>query len=876
MPVIKLIGFTIESPTLTQSDMSFSSPYLTGFLLVLMFAFSCQSKSVDFNSSDISLSWQLEQNQISPEQFHQAKFLLTNNGDQPLKPDWEIFFNTIFLSVNPDVLDSLVSIEHLSGDFFRIKPKNGFPVLEKGENYSFSYSSDNFLLKNSHTPTGLYIVFGGSEESHLIVDFTASRIEIQDQLTAVTGSNLPIPDPAFLFERNKNLSLLDIKSISPIIPTPKSFQWGEGVMILSDNFSIYADPDFETEAGLLKERLSTFFKGKTEISSSKDASILILKDPSKVSQEAYAINIGEKIEISSSNPKGAFYGIQSLLAMLPVSSYSSQEDKLVLPKIAIDDEPRFEYRGFFLDVARNFQSKEAILKTLDLMAFYKLNVFHFNLANDEGWRIEIPGLPELTEVGSKRGHSKDESQFLWPYYASGPDKDKSPNGTGFYSTEDFKEILRYANERHIEVIPEIGAPGHSRAAIIAMRKRYHDKMKSGDKEGALEYLLEDFADQSEYLSAQNFRGNTICICQESAFTFYEKVVDEILAMYKEADVPIRTFHTGGDEVPKGAWTNSPVCEKFIADTEGIDTRNDLQNYFYNRVSKMFEERGIQTAGWEEIGQLEVHENGKEVIRPNPVFANKGFRAYAWNAVAGWGGEDMAYQLANAGYEVIICNSSNFYFDLAYNMDPDEPGHQWSGFVDTKTAWRTVPLNNFISNETDMYGNPIDIETLSKNKALLTAEGRKNIKGVSGQLWSETIKGQEMMEYYLLPKMLGYVERAWSQDPEWTAIADPEKRKFEMEKSWNLFANALGQKEIPRLEYLFGGFNYRLPKVGAIVSDGKLHANVENPGLTIRYTEDGSDPDGNSKVYAGPIPFKGQVKLRAFSTSENGGGISEIK
>ena len=98
----------------------------------------------------------------------------------------------------------------------------------------------------------------------------------------------------------------------------------------------------------------------------------------------------------------------------------------------------------------------------------------------------------------------------------------------------------------------------------------------------------------------------------------------------------------------------------------------------------------------------------------------------------------------------------------------------------------------------------------------------------------------------------------------------------MEKSWNLFANVLGQKEIPRLEYLFGGFNYRLPKVGAIVSDGKLHANVENPGLTIRFTEDGSDPDVNSKVYAGPIPFKGQVKLRAFSTSENGGGISEIK
>ncbi|MCH6198354.1 carbohydate-binding domain-containing protein [Aquiflexum sp. LQ15W] len=845
-------------------------------LFALLTVNSCQPKSKNINNDQISISWELEQNKISPNQFHQAKFTLTNNGNPALKPGWEIYFNTIFLSVNPQVLDSLVSIEHLSGDFFRIKPKDGFPVLEKGETHSFSYSSDNFLLKNSHTPSGLYIVFGDSEEGHPIEDFKASRIEIQDQLTAVAGSNFPIPDPAYLFEKNQNLSLLSQKDFSPIIPTPKSYNWGVGEVVLSETISIYADAGFEMEAKFLKERLSTNFKGKIEISSSKDASFLILKDPSKVSSEAYALNIGEKIEIRSGNPKGAFYGIQSLLAMLPLSSFTSPTDKLELPKISIEDEPRFEYRSFFLDVARNFQSKKAILKILDLMAFYKLNVFHFNLANDEGWRIEIPGLPELTEVGSKRGHSKDESQFLWPYYASGPDKDKSPNGTGFYSTEDFKEILRYAKERHIEVIPEIGAPGHSRAAIIAMRKRYHDKMKSGDKEGALEYLLEDFEDQSEYLSAQNFRGNTICICQESAFTFYEKVVDEILAMYEEADVWISTFHTGGDEVPKGAWTNSPVCEKFIAETEGVNTRNDLQNYFYTRVSKMFEERGIQTAGWEEIGQIDIHENGKEVIRPNPVFANKGFRAYAWNAVAGWGGEDMAYQLANAGYEVIICNSSNFYFDLAYNVDPDEPGHQWSGFVDTKTAWRTVPLNNFISNETDMYGNPIDAESLAKGKAKMTAEGTKNIKGVSGQLWTETIKGQEMMEYYLLPKMLGYVERAWSQDPEWTAIADPEKRKIEMEKEWNKFANALGQKEIPRLEYLFGGFNVRLPKAGATVKEGKIFANVDTPGLTIRYTVNGSEPTIQSEIYSEPIPFKGNVKLQVFSPQGKSGGISGIK
>jgi hexosaminidase len=855
-------------------DKSYFQIFRSFFVLII--ALSCKPHSKDLNADHFRLSWELEENKIFPEQTHQAKFSLVNNGEIPLNPDWEIYFNTIFLSVKPQVFDSLVTVEHLSGDFFRFKPKDGFPILEKGDTYSFSYSSDNFLVKNSHAPTGIYIVFGDSEEGHPIMNFTASRIEIQDQLTTVAGSNLPIPDPAFLFEKNQSLSLLSLKDFSPIIPTPKSYSWGEGEVSLSQTISIYADGGFEMEAELLKERLSSFFKGKIGITSSQDASISFLLDTSKINGEAYSLKIGDKIVISAGNPRGVFYGIQSLLALLPVSSDSSREDKLVLPKIDIEDEPRFEYRGFFLDVARNFQSKETIFKVLDLMAFYKLNVFHFNLANDEGWRIEIPGLPELTEVGSKRGHSKDESQFLWPYYASGPDKENSPNGTGFYSVEDFKQILRYAKERHIEVIPEIGAPGHSRAAIIAMRKRHHDKMKSGDEKGALEYLLDDFGDKSEYLSAQNFRGNTICICQESAFTFYKKVVDEIIAMYKAAEVPIHTFHTGGDEVPKGAWTNSPVCEKFIAETEGINTRNDLQNYFYTRVSKIFEDRGIQTAGWEEIGQMEIHENGNDVIRPNPIFADKGFRAYAWNAVAGWGGEDMAYQLANAGYEVIICNSSNFYFDLAYNMDPDEPGHQWSGFVDMNTAWRTVPLNNFISNQNDMYGNPIDAESLAKGKVKLTAEGKKKIKGVSGQLWSETVKGQEMMEYDLLPKMLGYVERAWAKDPDWSAITDAEMRNTAREKEWNKFANAVGQREIPRLDYLFGGFNMRLPKAGAVVKEGKLLANVDSPGLTIRYTLNGSEPTIQSEIYSEPIPFNGNVRLQVFSPRGKRGGITDIK
>jgi hexosaminidase len=838
--------------------------------LVLILLFSgCSFENQSFEVDDIHLNWELLSNEAIPTQSHEAKFTLTNKGENELEPGWEIYFNTIFLSLSPRSHSEEVIIEHLSGDFFRIKPKADFPKLGPGESFSFSYSSDNFLVKNSHSPHGIYMVPEGEDEGKVIQNYHAKPFKLHDLDTFADGSGLPIPTINYLYEKNKNLKLLSQKEFSPIIPTPRSYQWGEGETSIRGDVTITTS-SFERSVTILKGQLEKIYSGNVLISNSGQGNIIFEKKTEPISKEAYELEIGEVITIRASDEKGAFYAVQSLLALMPIDAFSSPVSEFSLNRILIQDEPRFGYRGLFLDVARNFQSKQAILKLLDLMAFYKLNVFHFNLANDEGWRIEIPGLPELTEIGSKRGHSKDETDFLWPYYGSGPDQGNSPNGSGYYSTADFVEILQYAHERHIEVIPEIGVPAHSRAAIIAMRKRYHNKMASGDETGAREYLLEDFDDRSEYLSAQNFRGNAICICQESAFTFYEKVIDELLLMYSAANVPIKTFHTGGDEVPKGSWSKSPICEKFISETPDLHSIHDLPNYFYTRINSMFKAKGLQTAGWEEIGQREVLVNGKETARPNPVFAEEGFRVYAWNSVAGWGGEDMAYQLANAGYEVVVCNSSNIYFDLAYNMDPDEPGHQWSGYVDLKTAWRTVPLNHFISNERDMYGRMIDLDALASEKVILTETGKKNIKGIQGQLWTETVKGQEMMEYYLLPKMLGLVERAWANDPKWTLIKHHGERKEAMEEDWNVFANAVGQRELPRLDYLFGGFNTRIPKPGAKVENGLLHANIETPGLLIRYTKNGTEPDQNSPLFTAELPIEGKMKMKVFTPSGRSG------
>ena len=192
------------------------------------------------------------------------------------------------------------------------------------------------------------------------------------------------------------------------------------------------------------------------------------------------------VRIVGASPAGVFYGLQSLRSLLPAPTPAKG---LVLPALAVVDAPRFGYRGFMLDVARNFQPKPLVLRTLDLLARYKINVFHFHLTEDEGWRLEIPSLPELTAVGARRGHTLDSSRFLPPAWGSGPDVDR-PWGSGFYTRADYIEILRYAAARHIEVIPELEMPGHARAAVKAMEARFRERSAAGDAEGARRYLLE--------------------------------------------------------------------------------------------------------------------------------------------------------------------------------------------------------------------------------------------------------------------------------------------------------------------------------------------------------------------------------------------------
>jgi hexosaminidase len=395
-----------------------------------------------------------------------------------------------------------------------------------------------------------------------------------------------------------------------------------------------------------------------------------------------------------------------------------------------------------------------------------------------------------------------------------------------------------------------------------MEARYRNLMSQGKAEEAGQYLLSDPEDESEYRSVQNYPDNVVCVCQESTYQFLEHVVRDIGSLYRAADAPLEAFHIGGDEVPRGVWEKSPQCRKFL---EAHPEEADLFAYFVGRMHALLGAQGLSTAGWEEIGLKKVRRGNRIGHVPNRDLAGQ-LQLYIWNNLGS--NRDLAYRLANAGHRVILCNVSNLYFDLAYDKDPMEPGFYWGGFVDTRKAYELTPYDVLRSTYQDSFGNPYETKTAEGER--LRRESRDNILGIQGQLWSETVRGGEMLEYYVLPKMLGLSERAWAAQPQWARIAGSERRKEELDQAWNVFANTLGQRELPRLDYISGGFNYRIPPPGAVAAENMLKANVGFPGLVIRYTTDGSDPSIDSPVYNGPVSVSGDVKVRAFNSRGRGG------
>ncbi len=837
-------------------------------------------------AKELEVFWELKENGHKEQAKALTAFTIKNNSVKSLKQNWELYFHQP-RTVVPKSFGENIEITHINGDYFKMQPTNKFAELKTGETVSLEFLNEAWFLKQVDAPSGVYMVFRDS----LGVESPPELLENITVLPITTGSKISIDGVSFLeiatakdlFTTNAKTRISKKSTLCPITPTPIKFETSEGSYDLLNGATVSFGNSLKSEANFLIKKIKKDF-GVTIESTSTEGNIVLSVDSTLSiagkNKGAYSLLISEKgIEIVGSDASGVFYGVQSLRSLVPVSNYAAKSDALNFSYSKVEDAPRFEYRGMHLDVVRNFQEKEDVLRLLDMMAFYKLNKFHFHISDDEGWRLSIDGLPELTDVGSRRGHTKDESDMINPAYGSGPYPSDESNGTGHYSREDFVEILKYATERHVEVIPELDFPGHARAAIISMKARQKRLMAEGREKEANEFILHDPNDASKYKSIQLYDDNVICVCQKSTYDFIEKVVDDVVSMYKEAGVKLENIHTGGDEVPhpseddpeNGVWSKSPKCVNFMEANEAYDKPEELFYYFVDRFSTILQERGIETAGWEEIGLKKVLNEDEELIPVvNEDFLTRNFKTYIWNTVWTWGAEDRGYKLANAGYQVVLANVNNLYFDLAYDKDPNDPGYYWGGFVDTRKAWNFVPLNFYSEDVVDRWGNLLpDSVSRVDEKERLTEKGKNNILGIQGQLWAETVKGSKLMEYYLYPKMLGLVERAWAKDPSWDVIKDEKQKDAKIQTDWNDFSSKLGYFEFPRLTYMNGGFNYRIAPAGAVIEEGKLFVNCAFPNFEYRYTLDGSEPNKASTLYQEPIAIDAGVLVKVKVFNEKG-------
>lgn len=838
--------------------------------LCLVWLTGCQSSKTHspVEAQKIAVSWELVSNFTPVETGFQARFTLKNESDFPLTDsNWALFFNMSPRPILPAKTQPQATVQHINGDWYKLVPSKGFS-LKPGGTIAIPYEGTEAENKVTDAPMGLYFVFydqAGKEENIVqVANYNVVPFTRRDQMLRGKQDQEPLATPENAYQHNLEVSLLPAAQLQKIVPSPVKLTASAGTFALPTDVVIQYGEGLENESAFLVQKLKdlTGNDAKATSSTSIDKHITLQQAPLSVngtSHEAYRLSIDATgVTITGNDAAGVFYGVQSLLALLPTQTLLKPSTAVSLPFVQVEDAPRFRFRGMHLDVSRNFQTKETILRFLDLLSTYKVNHFLFYTTEDEGWRLEIDGLPELTKVGAQREHTTGkETPVLHPAYGSGPlAYDKGKYGSGYYTKADFIEILKYAKQRHIKVIPELNFPGHARAAIKAMEARYQRLMKEGKEKEANEYRLIDPDDKSVYQSAQGYTDNVVSVGQESTYRFYEKVVDEITKMYQEAGLPMDVMHAGGDEVAEGAWTKSPVAQKLLKENPGLKDPKNLQTYFFRNLVKRLQKRKLAIHGWEEVALIKTTD-GKYL--PNPEFVGQQVYPYIWNNLYD---PDLGNRLANAGYPVILCNVSNFYFDLAYNNDPLEPGLYWAGYVDTRNNWTFAPFDMFKTTYKNSMGSPLSFAGLERMKP----EARKNVIGIEAQLWSETVKGRDMAEYYTLPKLLGFAESAWAPARSWETIDNREAREKAIRAGWNVFANTLAQQEFPRLARLNGGYNYRVPPPGARLEKGVLKANVELPGLTVRYTTDGSEPTTQSPVYKAPVPAKGAVKLKAFDAA----------
>ena len=818
------------------------------FLFIIsLFVLSCNTQSREIDAI-------YEIKKMNESNFEVSLSIL-NSTNIDLNSVWSFHWNQQSSIVDSESIPDNIKYEYVAGQSYNILSFGKDYDLKSNESVNIDFNQFGDVKRISDLPVGGFIV---SNNEIIDVKFT------YDWKDAAGIEKLDAPSSKDRYDLYSPSSILNQSKLEIITPTPSEITILDGESSLKSLYEIsvdeYLDLDINTVESLFDEHFDTEFNN---YSNSTDSDILVQYSDNFL-EESYELSINEnKILIKASDRAGALYGLQSLKQIMLVSKF----EKTLLKHILINDSPRFSYRGMLLDISRNFYGPDKIKQILDYLSFFKINHLDFRLTDDEGWRLEIPGLEELTEVGSKRAYTKDEFESLIPMYGSGPDTNST--GSGYLSKLDFIEILKYAYNRNIKIIPQISYPTHLRSAIISMDVRYQKYMELGNRQEAEKYLLSDPNDKSEYYSAQGFNDNIACICRESAFTFYEKVIDEIYLMYQEAGVKLDKFGIAADELPYGAWQKSPICDKFMEDNSIVGDYNALYEMMQSRVYNKLSSYGATMTGWDDI-LLKLTDKNQSETQIKDFFKGDDILLFVWNSDWGGGRQDMIYKYANLGYKTVMSNSSAFYFDMVDDKDLDNVGLSWSGYADYKDMW-TVDVFDIFNDSYGVKKNNISKEYIESSEKIKYSN-RDNIIGIQSQIWSETIRNEDILDYMFMPNIIVFSQKAWSKDPKWMSIQDQSEREITLDDEWNKFTNTIGQRVLPMVDNIYGGLSYDLPKPGGIIKNDSLYANSAFPGLNIKYTLDGSLPNFESMSYKNPVKINKDdiVNLRLFDNKGRGG------
>ncbi|MEV5435826.1 beta-N-acetylhexosaminidase [Streptomyces sp. NPDC052682] len=492
-------------------------------------------------------------------------------------------------------------------------------------------------------------------------------------------------------------------SSTDLIPAPRTVEGpgGHGVPLTEDT-TVWAAPGTGGTERWLRGTLGPALGLPLRPGPEDAPDGLRLRLDARLEPEAYrlAATAGRGIEITGGSAAGVFWGAQTLRQLLGPDAFRKAPvrpgTRYGVAHQVIEDAPRFRWRGFLLDVARHFTPKDGVLRCLDLLAAHKLNVLHLHLTDDQGWRIEIERYPRLTQVASWRARTRigHGASPLW---------DARPHG-GYYTQDDIREIVAYAAERHISVVPEIDVPGHSQAAIAA-----YPELGNTD-------VIDTTA-----LSVWDTWGinPNVLAPTDTTLRFYEGVLEEVLGLFPADAAAFSAFvHIGGDECPKEQWRRSAVAQARIAEL-GLGGEDELQAWFIGHFDRWLAARGRRLIGWDEILEGGLADGA---------------------AVSSWRGYAGGVAAARAGHDVVMCPEQQVYLDHRQAPGDDEP----------------VPIG-YVRTLEDVYRfEPVPPE--------LTPEEARHVLGTQANMWTEVTEDHARVDYQTFPRLAAFAEVAWSDLP----------------------------------------------------------------------------------------------------------------